>query len=296
MMARTRGELAITHAAQHPAQRLFADGNAKFRIDPLRQIGQPPAHHPVHRRVRAGFDDVLQRRALLDIQQRHLTRRLAVDQPLRAGRVECQHPVPHRLDPDAADPRRFAARPSFIDRRQRQQTPGLVRVSRRLRQRAQLSCVVILPKSHRQRHDTLPPYAMVKHTRGGLESLHRSRSSGFGIILMQPADRCRQASVGVPEFGYLLCSPSCVFNDGETAALARLTRRSPNLDLIKQVKTGQRPSHRDRGCTAGDCDAASSARSSTPRPRSSVTLARARLPRSICAQPARFVPLPFDLL
>jgi hypothetical protein len=94
-MARTRGELAIAQAAQYPAQRLFADGNAKFRIDPLRQIDQPPAHHPVHRRVRTGVDDPLQGRALLGIQQRHLTRRLAVDQTLRAGRVERQHPVPH---------------------------------------------------------------------------------------------------------------------------------------------------------------------------------------------------------
>ena len=145
----------------------------KLRIDPLRQIDQPPAHHPVHRRVRTGLDDPPQSRALLSIQQRHLTRRLAVDQPLWAGRVERQHPVPHRLDPDAANPGRFAARPPLIDRCQRQQTPGLVRIPRRLGQRAQVLRVVILPKSHRQRHDTLPPYAMVKHTRGGLESLHK---------------------------------------------------------------------------------------------------------------------------
>ena len=94
-MAWAGSQLAITHAAQHPAQRLLADGNAKFRIDPLRQIDQPPAHHPVHRRVGTGFDDPLQGRALLGIQQRPLTRCLAVDQPLRASRVERQHPIPH---------------------------------------------------------------------------------------------------------------------------------------------------------------------------------------------------------
>ena len=180
-MARTRGELAIAHRAQHPAERLLADGNAKLGIDPLRQIDQPPAHHPVHRRIGAGLDDPPQSRALLSIQQRHLTRRLAVDQPLWAGRVERQHPVPHRLDPNAANPGRLAARTPLIDRCQRQQTPGLVRIPRGLGQRAQVLRVVILPKSHRQRHDTLTPYAMVKHTRGGLESLHRSRSPGFGI-------------------------------------------------------------------------------------------------------------------
>src|SRR6201987_3629844 len=59
------------------------------------------------------------------------------------------------LDPDAADPGRFAARPPLIDRRQRQQTPGLVRVSRRLRQRAQLSCVVIFAQPHWRPYGTL---------------------------------------------------------------------------------------------------------------------------------------------
>jgi hypothetical protein len=126
MMARTRGELAITHAAQHPAQRLFADGNAKFRIDPLRQIDQPPAHHPVHRRVGTGFDDPLQGRTLLGIQQRRVARRFAVDQPWRTFDIEGQHPIPHRLHSDTADRGRLAAGCPVIDRRQRQQAPGLV--------------------------------------------------------------------------------------------------------------------------------------------------------------------------
>ena len=95
MMARAGGQLAITHAAQHPAQRLFADRDAEFRIDPLRQIDQPPAHHPVHRRVRAGLDDPLQGRALLGIQQRLVARRFAVDQPWRTFDVEGQHPISH---------------------------------------------------------------------------------------------------------------------------------------------------------------------------------------------------------
>jgi len=94
-MARTRGELAIAQAAQHPAQRLFADRDAEFRIDPLRQIDQTSAHHPVHRRVRDGLDDPLQSRVLLAIQQRRVARRLTVDQPRRTRRVEGQHPIPH---------------------------------------------------------------------------------------------------------------------------------------------------------------------------------------------------------
>ena len=126
MMARAGGQLAITHAAQHPAQRLFADRNAELREHPLRQIGQPPAHHPVHRRVRAGFDDLPQRRALLDIQQRLVARRFAVDQPWRTFDIEGQHPIPHRLHSDTADRGHLAAGCPVIDRRQRQQAPGLV--------------------------------------------------------------------------------------------------------------------------------------------------------------------------
>ena len=95
MMARTSRELAITHAAQDPAQRLLADQNAKLGIDPLRQIDQPPTDHPVHRRVGAGLNDPLQGRALLGIQQRRVARRFAVDQPGRTFAVEGQYPIPH---------------------------------------------------------------------------------------------------------------------------------------------------------------------------------------------------------
>jgi hypothetical protein len=43
VVARAGRKLAIAQAAQHPAQRLLADRNAKLGIDPLRQINQPPA-------------------------------------------------------------------------------------------------------------------------------------------------------------------------------------------------------------------------------------------------------------
>src|SRR5687768_4091625 len=54
-----------------------------------------------------------------------LTRRLAVDEPVRSVRVELEHPVAHDLQRHAADPRRLGARGALIDRRQRQKPPRL---------------------------------------------------------------------------------------------------------------------------------------------------------------------------
>src|SRR4051794_23713251 len=81
MMAWPGRELAIAPLAQHPAECLLADRDTELGKDPLCQVDQPPAHHPVHRWVGAGLDDPLQHLALLGVQQRSLPRRLAVDQP-----------------------------------------------------------------------------------------------------------------------------------------------------------------------------------------------------------------------
>ena len=170
-MARAGGELAITQAAQDPAQCLLADRDAEFRIDPLRQINQPPAHHPVHRRVGTGLDDPLESRALLGAEQRPVTWCLAVDQPQGSVRVEGRHPVTHRLPLDTADRRRRAARGALVDRGQRQQAPGLVGISRGFRQRAQMPRIVILSKPQRRRHGLLLLLlALMKHRRAGLGS------------------------------------------------------------------------------------------------------------------------------
>jgi hypothetical protein len=45
-MARPRGELAVAHGAQLPAERLLGDRDAELLEDPLCQIDQPPMHQP----------------------------------------------------------------------------------------------------------------------------------------------------------------------------------------------------------------------------------------------------------
>jgi hypothetical protein len=48
-------------------------------------------------------------------EQRRVARCLAVYQARRPLSVECQHPVAHRLQPNAADLRRFGSRPAIVD-------------------------------------------------------------------------------------------------------------------------------------------------------------------------------------
>jgi len=183
MMARPGRQFAKAKGAQFAAQGLLADRNREVVEHPLRQIDEPPAHHPVRRRDRARLDSLRQGLALGGIEQRRLAGRLAVDQPRRALGIERQHPVAHRRQSDAADLGRLAARAAVVDRRQRQQPPGLGGVRRPLRQRAQLRRLVILPQPNRSRHGKPPhvchgePYS----TRFGKRP-RESASAGFGII------------------------------------------------------------------------------------------------------------------
>ena len=108
MMARPGGELAEAHRAQLPAQGLFGDRDAELVPDPLREIDQPPANHPVNRRDRPALDNPDKRLALGLVELRRLTRRLAVDKTVRPRRIEPQHPVADRLQTDTANPRRLA--------------------------------------------------------------------------------------------------------------------------------------------------------------------------------------------
>ena len=110
-MAGTGRELAITHLAQHAAQRLLGDGDAEFLENPLAEIDDPPAHDPVNRRNWAALDDRGERGAMRVVQPRRLPRRLAIDQAVRALRVELDHPVANDLQPDAPDLRRLGATP-----------------------------------------------------------------------------------------------------------------------------------------------------------------------------------------
>ena len=95
MMARSRRQPAKSHRAQFPAQCLLGDADPELLPEPLAEIDDPPAHHAVDRRDRPAFERRGQRRAEPVIEPRRLTRRLAVDQAIRALGVELDDPVPN---------------------------------------------------------------------------------------------------------------------------------------------------------------------------------------------------------
>ena len=63
-MTLARRELSEPHGAHLAAHRLFAQGDAVFLVQPLREIAEPPAHDAVDGRNGTGFDQILQRTAL----------------------------------------------------------------------------------------------------------------------------------------------------------------------------------------------------------------------------------------
>ncbi len=138
MMAWTSREFAVAHGAQLPAERLLGDRDAELLEYPLREINQPPAHHPVDRRDRAALDHPRNRLALRVIELRGLPWRLAVQETVRPPRVEPQHPVPDDLKPNAADLRRLGARRAVIDRGKSQKPSSLRAILRLPRQASQL--------------------------------------------------------------------------------------------------------------------------------------------------------------
>ena len=88
MMARPGRQFTETKGTQFTAQRLLAERDCKLVEDPLRQIDQSPAHHAVRRWDWPILDNPRQGLALIGIEQRHLARCLAVDQPVRPPGIE----------------------------------------------------------------------------------------------------------------------------------------------------------------------------------------------------------------
>lgn len=108
---RPRRELAEAKRPEVPAHRRLAHRYPQLLPEPLRQVDPPPAHHPIAPRLGTSLHPPRQPRPLLRRQGRHLAGRLPVDQSRRTFRVEPQHPVPHDLQPDPADPRRIGRNP-----------------------------------------------------------------------------------------------------------------------------------------------------------------------------------------
>jgi len=181
MMARTGRKLAVAHGSQLPAQCLLGDGDTELLEDPLRQIDQPPAHHAMDRRDRATFDHPRHGLALGIVELRGLARRFAVKKAVRPSRIEPDHPIPDNLESDTAELRRFAARPTVIDRRKSQKPSGLRTVFRLLRKPAELGSVEIPTQGNRNRHGEPPPFAMLNQNLADLGIRDESGFWGFGI-------------------------------------------------------------------------------------------------------------------
>ena len=178
VMARASRELAITHLAQHAAQRLLGGDDGELLENPWAEIDDPPSYDPVNRRDRP-LEDRRQRRPMLLVQPRRLPRRLAVDQAVRAVRVELEHPVANDLQPDAAD---LGARGPVVNRRKSQQSARLRPVLRSFRRRPKRSRVIVIPKTNRCRHGEPPSarHGQTNFSRFG-NPLRESVSAGTGI-------------------------------------------------------------------------------------------------------------------
>ena len=83
MVTRPGRKLAIAHAAKFPAQGLLGDRHAELLEDPLAEIDDPPAHDAMYRGDRPALDDRGKRCPMGVVEPRGLSRRLAIDQPLR---------------------------------------------------------------------------------------------------------------------------------------------------------------------------------------------------------------------
>ena len=155
-MARASRELAITRLAQHAAQRLLGDDDAEFLENPLAEIDDPPAHDPVNRRDWAALDDRGERGAMRAVQPRRLPWRLAVDQAVRALRVDLTTQSRTTCSPT---PPIFAASvrvAPVVNRRKSQQSARVRPVLRPFRRRPQPTRAIIIPKTNCCRHGEPP--------------------------------------------------------------------------------------------------------------------------------------------
>ena len=155
MMAGTGRELAVAHGAQLRAQGLLGDLHAELLPDPLAEVDETPAHDPMDGGCRSGLDQFGQRRPVLGRQSRRRAGSLAVDQAGGPMGVELHHPVADDLHGHAADPCRFTARRSLVDRGQRETPSRLRAILRSFRRKAARVSVEI--RSQCNRHGEHPP-------------------------------------------------------------------------------------------------------------------------------------------
>lgn len=106
MMLRPGAQLHVAQLLQLAADAGLVERDGKFVIKPLGQVDQPPAHHPVNRWDGTAFDNIDQCLSLRIVQPRAGAGRFAAQKSIGPMGIEPDHPVPHDLKPNAADPGR----------------------------------------------------------------------------------------------------------------------------------------------------------------------------------------------
>src|SRR5215469_4701812 len=102
--------LAITHRAQHTAERLLRDSDQKIVPQPLAKIDDALADHAVNRWNGVAVNRCHQRSPVPLVEHRWLSRSLAIHQAFRAMRIELQHTVTLDLQGHTTDLGRLPAR------------------------------------------------------------------------------------------------------------------------------------------------------------------------------------------
>lgn len=155
-MARAGREPAIAHVAQVLAQALDADRHAELLVNPLCQIDEPPADDTIDRRHRTSVDQLRNPLPLLRLKLGCRAGGLAIDQSVGTEIIEFDHPIPNDLKRDARKSCRIAARAAVIDHGERQQSAGLVGITRRAGEAAKGMGIKVGTKANRSSHGEQP--------------------------------------------------------------------------------------------------------------------------------------------
>lgn len=134
VVAWTRRELGRAQSLHLAADAALVQANAETVEQPGGQVLQPPSYDTVPLEVRSNLDGHRQRLRLRSVDLGARTRPLTLDQAVRTGYVQSQHPILDRLQLDRAGLGRLRAAAALVDRGQRQQPPVLARITARARQ------------------------------------------------------------------------------------------------------------------------------------------------------------------
>lgn len=128
--------------------------NAKAALDDHLQVDPPPAHDPIHRRVRPVLDDPRQLGQLLQREPWRGPRMGPVVQPGETLSVVAVYPIAQGLPVHPSVPRRILARMPLEHQRQGKHAPRRLGVTATLRLPPQSARIQLQTRQH-HRHRTL---------------------------------------------------------------------------------------------------------------------------------------------